>query len=129
MQSTFKCSKWAKASCVDAYNLVGIITTLYLLVLLAPEVLLFSDPLVSSYASKNSYERLVFKMSELLFLFEALFHVLRWREMKRHMLLFGIWAAVLAFGVIPFYTTHYLVIYWVFVRSLRKLLRFCNRIY
>ena len=129
MRSTFKCSKWAKASCIDAYNLIGILTALYLLVRLAPEVLFSSDPLVSSYALKNSNERFVFRIAELLFLFEALFHVLRWREMKRHMLLFGIWAAVLAFGVIPFYTTHYLVIYWVFVRSLRKLLRFSNRIY
>ena len=129
MRSTFKCSKWAKASCIDAYNLIGILTALYLLVRLAPEVLFSSDPLVSSYALKNSNERFVFRMAELLFLFEALFHVLRWREMKRHMLLFGFWAAFLAFGVIPFYMSHYLVIYWVYIRSLRKLLRYCNRIY
>ena len=129
MQLTFKCRKWAKASCIDTYNLVGIITAFYLLVQLAPEVLCWSDPLVSSYARRKSYERLVFKMAELLFLFEALFHMLRWSEMKRHMFLFGLWAAVLAFGVIPFYSTHYLVIYWVFIRSLRKVLRFGNRIY
>ena len=76
-----------KAYCINAYNLVGILTAFYLIVQLAPEVLYWSDPLVSSYARKKSNERLIFKMAELLFLFEALFHLLRWREMKQHIFL------------------------------------------
>ena len=77
-EQQLKCSKRGKELAIEVYNLTGLISALYLLVKITPEVLGFSDPLVSTYAQKNSIVRLIFGISELFFLIECLYHMLGW---------------------------------------------------
>ena len=64
--------------CINVYNLTGAISAFYLLARMGPEVLGITDPLVSSYARKDSVEKLIFGATELLFLFEVLYQMLGW---------------------------------------------------
>ena len=49
--------------------------------------------------------------------------------MKRHIFIFSAWAIFITFCVIPYYSGHTWVIYWVVVRSFRKLLRHLHKMY
>ena len=65
----------------------------------------------------------------MLFLIEIMFHLLGWQELKRNVLLFNLWALMLAFLVIPFYPSHPMIIYWVLLRQLRKYVRISHHFY
>lgn len=49
--------------------------------------------------------------------------------MKRHIFIFSMWALFIVFCVIPCFSSHDWVIYWVMIRSIRKLMRHLHRMY
>jgi hypothetical protein len=57
------------------YSGTGFFMALHLLLVFVPEAIGLTDPLVSTYASKKSTERLVFRFSELLFAIEVFNHM------------------------------------------------------
>lgn len=118
-----------KQAYLISYNAAGFFMAFYLLIQLAPEAFGFTDPLVSSYAKKNSQVRTIYQVSELLVIFEMLNALIGIQNMKRHIFIFSVWSLFVVFCVIPLYNTHDWIIYWVFVRSVRKLLRHLHRMY
>mmetsp|Transcript_23409 Transcript_23409/g.29092 ORF Transcript_23409/g.29092 Transcript_23409/m.29092 type:complete len:182 (+) Transcript_23409:1-546(+) len=127
--SAKKLCKGIEPASLLIYNASGVLCSAYLIHKLTPEAIGLKEPLVSSYARTESLERVVFNISELLFFHEMLFHVLGWQELRRHIFIFGLWSLFIAMAVLPFYPTHWLVIYWVLLRSVRKMLRLSHRIY
>ena len=112
-----------------AYDVAGVACSLYLFVKLIPEATGLRSPLVSTFASQPGTERLIFNLSEMLFLVEIVFHLVGWQELKRNVLLFNLWALMLAFLVIPFYPSHPMIIYWVLLRQMRKCVRISHHFY
>ena len=112
-----------------AYNATGLIMSMQLLITLLPEATGMTDPLVSTYAKQDSSARLLYQASELLMLVEVLNHLVGLQKLKRHIFVFQMWALFVVFLVIPFYQAHEWVIYWVVIRSFRKLLRYLHRMY
>ena len=49
--------------------------------------------------------------------------------MKRHIFMTSLWALFVTFAVVPVYMSHDWVVYWVVVRSFRKMLRHLHRMY
>ena len=88
-----------------------------------------TDPLVSSYAKQDSNVRLIYQVSELLMCVEIFNHLVGIQQLKRHIFIFQMWALFIVFMVIPYYQAHDWVIYWVVIRSVRKLLRYLHRMY
>ena len=68
-----------------------------------PETLGITEPIVNSYARKNSPERWLFRLSEILILCE----VINWwtgiQSMKHHVFVFSVIANIICFWVIPYY--------------------------
>ena len=77
---------------------------MFLLNSFLPEALGITSPIVNTYAKFNSTERLVFKFSELLTLFEVFNHLMGIQTMKRHIFIFTVWALFVCFMVLPLYT-------------------------
>lgn len=119
----------AKRVYLTTYHVAGLLTSLFLIYKLAAEALGVSKPLVSSYSDNESNVRFVFRVSELLVLLEVINHLTGLQAIKRHIFIFTVWVMFVAFGVLSFYPTHFLVIYWVFIRSCRKALRYSHRLY
>ena len=61
------------------------------------------DPIINSYAKKESMERSVFLCSELAIVLEFINHLTQVQAMKRHIFLFALWSIFIAFFVIPIY--------------------------
>ena len=111
------------------YNGTGFFMALHLLLAFVPEAIGVTDPLVSTYALPKSTERVIYQFSELLAVIEVFNHIVGIQSMKRHIFLFSAWALFIVFMVIPFYSSHSWVIYWVVIRSFRKLLRHLHKMY
>ena len=103
--------------------------SLLLLVRTGSEVFGISDQKISCYVAKDSKMKVVHRVTELLFLVEVLFNWIGWQKMKDHILMANLWTAFMTFGVLPFYSSHYLVIYWVWTRAVRKFLRYLYRLH
>lgn len=69
---------YAKQVSMIAYDVAGAASCLYLFVKLAPEATGLRKPLVSTFASQPGTERLIFNLSEMLFLIEIMFHLVGW---------------------------------------------------
>ena len=62
-------------------------------------------------------------------LVEVFNHLAGIQNLKRHIFVFQMWALFIVFLVIPYYQAHEWVIYWVVIRSVRKMLRYLHRMY
>ena len=62
-------------------------------------------------------------------LLEMANHVFSIQPMKRHIFIFSVYSIFITFAVIPFYNVHNWVVFWVVIRSARKLVRYFYHIY
>ena len=76
---------------------------MHLLLALMPEVLGVTEPVVNSYARKDSPERWFFRLSEILILLEVVNHLAMIQSMKSHVFVFTVIANIICFWVIPYY--------------------------
>ena len=70
---------------------------------LLPEAIGVTDPIISSYARKNSTERWLFRLSEFLLLVEVFNHLADIKPIQSHIFWFSIWANIICFWVIPYF--------------------------
>ena len=84
---------------------------------------------MNSYAAKDSQERKLFRFSEILVLLEVFNHLTDIQNMKRHVFIFSLMANIICFWVIPYFNANDWVVYWVVIRSFRKVVRYFHRIY
>ena len=86
---------------------------MHLFLAMVPEALGFTEPVVNSYARKDSPERWFFRLSEILILLEVVNQLAKIQSMKNHVFVFAVIANIICFWVIPYYPAVSLIISFV----------------
>ena len=82
-----------------------------------PEAIGVVEPIINSYAAKDSSERWLFRLSEFLTLIEVFNHLADIQPIKSHIFAFSVMANIICFWVIPYYNSvsTELVLFLIFV--------------
>ena len=96
----------AKQAYLISYNTIGFFMAVYILTQITAEATGITELRVNSYAKRDSWPRFIFKISELMVIFEVVNSIIGLQNMKRHIVFLSAWSIFIVFGVIPFFNTH-----------------------